>query len=211
MIGKLRGLIDQLADDHAIIDVNGVGYQVFASSRVLGGLQGMSQEVTFWIETHVREDHIHLYGFLSEADRQWFRTLTQVQGVGSKMALSLLGAMSTDEIANAIAAQDKTALTRANGVGPRLAERLITELKNKLPAMAASAISLPVQVSGKGSKAKATPEDPLQAARQEAISALVNLGYTRVDAFSAVARVMQEHEVVSIEQIIPHCLRLLAA
>lgn len=210
MIGKLRGTIDSLTDDHAILDVNGVGYLVFASSRALGRLQDVTGEVTMWIETHVREDHIHLYGFLSEAERQWFRTLTSVQGVGSKMALSLLGALSTDEISDAIAAQDKTMLTRANGVGPRLAERIITELKNKLPTLAA-AMGTPASLEPiKGGKGKAAVE-PGQAARQEAVSALVNLGYARVEAFSAVARAVQESGSEKVEEIIPLCLRYLAA
>lgn len=211
MIGKLRGLLDTTAEDHAILDVNGVGYLVFASSRALGQLQNVQGEVTLWIETHVREDHIHLYGFLTEAERQWFRTLTSVQGVGSKMALSLLGALSTQEISDAIAAQDKTMLTRANGVGPRLAERIITELKNKLPTLAA-ALSIPASLEPvKGGKGKAAPPEPGQAARQEAISALVNLGYGRVDAFSAVARAVQETGAEKVEELIPLCLRYLAA
>lgn len=211
MIGKLRGLIDTIAEDHAILDVNGVGYLVFASSRALGQLQNVQGEVTLWIETHVREDHIHLYGFLTEAERQWFRTLTSVQGVGSKMALSLLGALSTQEISDAIAAQDKTMLTRANGVGPRLAERIITELKNKLPTLAA-ALSIPATLEPvKGGKGKSAPAEPGQAARQEAISALVNLGYARVDAFSAVARAVQETGADKVEELIPLCLRYLAA
>lgn len=212
MIGKLRGTLDSVSDDHAILDVGGVGYLVFASSRALGQLQESAAEVTLWIETHVREDHIHLYGFLSEAERQWFRTLTSVQGVGSKMALSLLSALSMDEISNAIMAQDKTLLTRANGVGPRLAERIMTELKNKLPSLGA-ALSVPVTLEPvKGAKGKTTAAiDEGQAARQEAISALVNLGYSRVDAFSAVARAMQESGAVRVEQIIPLSLRYLAA
>jgi Holliday junction DNA helicase RuvA len=211
MIGKLRGTVDSLADDHAILDINGVGYLVFAASRALGQLQNVQGEVTLWIETHVREDHIHLYGFLSESERQWFRTLTSVQGVGSKMALSLLGALSTQEISDAIAAQDKTMLTRANGVGPRLAERIITELKNKLPTLAA-ALSVPATLEPiKGGKGKAAAVDAGQAARQEAISALVNLGYARVDAFSAVARAVQESGAEKVEEIIPLCLRYLAA
>jgi Holliday junction DNA helicase RuvA len=211
MIGKLRGRLDTVAEDHAILDVNGVGYLVFAASRALAQLQNVQGEVTLWIETHVREDHIHLYGFLSEAERQWFRTLTSVQGVGSKMALSLLGALSTDEISDAIAAQDKTMLTRANGVGPRLAERIITELKNKIPTLAA-ALSVPIALEpSRGGKGKATSPEPGQAARQEAVSALVNLGYARVDAFSAVARAVQESGAEKVEELIPLCLRYLAA
>ena len=213
MIGKLRGMLDTITEDHAILDVNGVGYLVFASSRALGQLQGISGEITLWIETHVREDHIHLYGFLSEADRQWFRTLISVQGVGSKMALSLLGALSTGEIELAIAAQDKTTLTRANGVGPRLAERIVTELKNKLPSIGAS-LSVPATLEpvkgGKG-KGKPAPVDAGNAARQEAVSALVNLGYARVEAFSAVARAAQETGSEKVEELIPLCLRYLAA
>ena len=139
MIGKLRGTIDSVREGHAILDVNGVGYMVFAASSTLGQLEQISGEVSLVIETHVREDHIHLYGFLTEADRSWFTLLTTVQGVGAKMALSIQTCFEADELTTIIAAQDKTAITRAKGVGAKVGERIITELKNKVANMPAGA------------------------------------------------------------------------
>jgi Holliday junction DNA helicase RuvA len=182
MIAALRGTVDQAAEDFVVIDVNGVGYLVFASARTLRGLPPVGSEVRLQIETHVREDHIHLYGFLDAAERDWFRLLLTVQGVGAKVALALLSALSPQELATAIAAQDRTAITRAQGVGPKLGQRLVTELKEKAAAMvmpAALAKRLP------GSEA------PSGSVNEDAVSALVNLGYKRAEAFGAVARATQ--------------------
>lgn len=201
MIGKLRGKVDTVAEDHLILDVNGVGYLVFASSRILSQLADIKGEVTLAIETHVREDHIHLYGFLTEAERAWFKLLTTVQGVGAKMGLSLLGAFSSEELTNMIAAQDVTALTRANGVGKKLAERIVTELKSKVGAIEIkTATFTPAAKAGK--KASSLNED--------AVSALVHLGYSRTEAFQAVARAMNEG-ANTIDEIIKAGLKELAA
>ena len=180
MIAKLKGLLDSFGDDWAVIDVGGVGYLVFASSRTLARLGPAGSGVQLFIETHVREDHIHLYAFADRADQTWFRLLTTVQGVGAKVALALQSALSSDELALAISSGDKAMLTRASGVGPRLAGRLITELKGKSVDIAAS--------SPGGSAASASGGDDGGIA--DALSALVNLGYRRAEAHQALLRVM---------------------
>jgi Holliday junction DNA helicase RuvA len=180
MIALLRGLLESVAEDSAIIDVNGVGYLVFASARTLRALPQPGQHVRLIIETHVREDHIHLYAFGEDNERDWFRLLLTVQGVGAKVALSILSALAPQDIATAIAAQDRTALSRAQGVGPKLAARLLTELKDK-----ASALAFP----GAALRAKAGAEPAT--INEDAVSALVNLGYKRAEAFGAIARAAQ--------------------
>ena len=119
MIAKLRGLLDSFGDDWCIIDVNGIGYHVFCSSRTLNNLNGLGEEVTLLIETHIREDHFHLFGFATELERDWFRLVQTVQGVGAKVALAILSAVGPDELSNSIAAQDKTVVGQATGVGPK--------------------------------------------------------------------------------------------
>ncbi|MEM7172536.1 MAG: Holliday junction branch migration protein RuvA [Pseudomonadota bacterium] len=177
MIGKLTGVLDSSGEDWAMIDVAGVGYVVFASGRTLSSLPPSGGPVSLLIETHVREDHIHLYGFADAGERDWYRLLCTVQGVGSKMALSILSSLPPAELAQTIAAQDKTALTRANGVGPKLAGRILSELKDKT-----GVIAFPVQAArpAGGAATGGLSED--------AISALVNLGYRRAEAFGAVSR-----------------------
>jgi len=176
MIAMLAGLVDQASEDGIVIDVNGVGYLVFASSRTLGRAPARGEPIRLLIETHVREDHIHLYGFVDEAEREWFRLLTTVQGVGARIALAILSALSPEALATAIAAQDKAAITEADGVGPKLGQRIVSELKDKVGGIAlgpAAAISVGA---------------PDGAAAADAVSALVNLGYSRSDAFGAVAQ-----------------------
>ena len=180
MIAKLKGVVDTVDADSAIVDVGGVGYLVSASARTLRELAA-GDGVTVLVETIVREDAIALYGFLETAERDWFRILTTVQGVGARVALSILSTLSPDEIARAIAAQDRATLSRPAGVGPKLAARLATELKDK-------AASFGVAPLGKGVE---TPAMPAGSINEDAVSALVNLGYKRVEAFGAVARVTQ--------------------
>ena len=181
MIAKLKGVIDSVDADSAVVDVGGVGYLVAASARTLRELAA-GDVVTVLVETIVREDAIALYGFLDAAERDWFRILTTVQGVGAKVALSILSTLSPHEIARAIAAQDRATLSRPAGVGPKLAARLATELKDKAAAFGpAPAVKL---VETKGMADGSVNED--------AVSALVNLGYKRVEAFGAVARVTQK-------------------
>ncbi len=178
MIAKLTGIIDSTGDDWAVIDVSGVGYLVYCSARTLRRLKA-GEAASLTIETHVREDHIHLYGFAEPAERVWFRLLTTVQGVGAKVALGILSALSGDELVHAIAAGDKATITRAAGVGPKLAIRLLTELKDKVANMALGPMAI-----------MAGDTAPLDASgvMGEAISALVNLGYSASDAFGAVSR-----------------------
>ncbi|MBM3479000.1 MAG: Holliday junction branch migration protein RuvA [Alphaproteobacteria bacterium] len=179
MIARLSGTIDALERDRAIVDVGGVGYLVRASTRTLGAFAAGDRAVLL-VETIVREDAIDLYAFATAAERDWFRLLTTVQGVGAKVALSLLSALSAPELTRAIATGDRSMITRADGVGPKLANRLASELKDKVSALG---VAMPV-AAGAGAAA------PAQAggAAEDAISALVNLGYRRPEAVAAVER-----------------------
>lgn len=178
MIAKLVGVIDQIGPEAAIIDVSGVGYLAFCSTRTISRLPAVGSVASLLIETHVREDHIHLYGFVDAAERDWFRRLTTVQGVGARLALAILSAVAPDQLGLAILAQDKVALTRAEGVGARLAARIVNELRDKVGDVAAAATSsAPI---APGPDADAGPA-------ADAVSALVNLGYRRIEAFGAVA------------------------
>ena len=183
MIGKLTGAIDSFAGNHVILDVNGVGYVVTCSARTLRRIGPAKSTVSLLIETHVREDAINLYGFADEAEQGWFRLLTTVQGVGAKVALGILGSLAPEGLAQVIAAQDKAALTQADGVGPKLALRLVTELKDKVPAIAMQPAVL--------GKAGTDVGDGLSS---DAVSALINLGYRRAEAFGAVASANQRLE-----------------
>ncbi|HET6376848.1 MAG TPA: Holliday junction branch migration protein RuvA [Methylocella sp.] len=173
MIGKLKGTIDSLGQDHVILDVHGAGFVVHCPGSTLRKLPNPGESAALLIETHLREDSIKLYGFLSEAERDWFRLLQTVQGVGAKVALAIQSALGAPELAGAIARQDKAAIAQAPGVGPKLAARIVAELKDKAAACSA-APSLP-----------ASAEQP--AAVQDAVMALVNLGYGRPQASAAVA------------------------
>lgn len=178
MIGKLRGVVDSRSEDCVILDVNGVGYVVHCSPRTLQGLPGCGEPAVLVIETQLREDSLRLYGFADEAGRDWFRLLQAVQGVGAKLALAIEGALGANGLATAVAAQDKAALARAPGVGPKLAGRIVVELKDKaLPGV------VPGLVPPAGSDAATRPA----AAVEDAITVLVNLGYGRSQAAAAVA------------------------
>ena len=186
MIAKLTGRIDSASSDSVVLDVGGVGYLVFCSARTIAAVGGAAGTVSLPIETHVREDHIHLYGFLDEAERGAFRLLTTVQGVGAKLALAILSVLPADALAQAIAAADRAALTQAPGVGPKLAVRILTELKDK-----AALIAAPFGVAtalAQIAPAAATDAPATGAAAADAVSALVNLGYGRSEAFAAIAR-----------------------
>ncbi|MFC7048613.1 Holliday junction branch migration protein RuvA [Emcibacter nanhaiensis] len=189
MIAKLRGLLDSTGEDWCVIDVNGVGYLVFCSGRTLNHLSTMGETVSLMIDTHVREDHIHLYGFVSELERDWFRLLQTVQGVGAKVALAILSVAGPDELTQSIAAQDKTTVARASGVGPKVATRIVNELKDKVAKFAMA----PVQLGAKGDGAAATASSPETAGEiQDAVSALVHLGYKQADAYVAVSTVARQ-------------------
>ena len=179
MIGKLRGLVDSYGDDFVIIDVQGVGYVVQCSTRTLQALPRAGEATALAIETQVREDAIRLFGFMSDAERDWFRLLQAVQGVGAKVALAILGILPPGDLAQAIALQDKAAVARAPGVGPKLAARITAELKDKAPAFGAID---PVAARLAGDEPRGASKPVL-----DAISALVNLGYGRPQAAAAVA------------------------
>jgi len=180
MIGKLKGIIDSYGEDCIVLDVNGVGYLVHCSSRTLQELPAVGQSATLSIETHVREDQLRLFGFTTDAEREWFRLLQTVQGVGAKVALSVLGTLKPGDLASAIAMRDKATVARAPGVGPKVAERIVTELKDKAPAYAGLDPAV-VRLSG------AVDEKRAPQPVTDAVSALVNLGYGGPQAASAVA------------------------
>jgi len=186
MIGKLSGQVDSSGEGWVIVDVSGVGYLVHCSNRTLASLPGAGESVRLLIETHVREDHIHLYGFLQAAERDWFGLLSTVQGVGVKMTLAILSVLPPSELIQAIAAQDKRALTRANGVGPKLAARIVAELKDKAGKLALG----PAAALVGGTAAAERGGAPVLS--EDAISVLVNLGYQRGEAFGAVAQATRE-------------------
>ena len=186
MIAKLSGLIDSLDEASVVIDVGGVGYLVFCPSRVMASLPGPGEAAALFVETHVREDHIHLYGFASAAERGWFRLLNTVQGVGARVALGILGVASPSDLMQAVASQDKAALAQAPGVGPKLAQRIVNELRDKVAALP-TADGPPA-----GSATIAAPIDTEDAMVGAAVSALVNLGIGRSEAFGAVATVSRD-------------------
>lgn len=176
MFAKLTGTVDTLAEDHLILDVGGVGYLVQASTRTLAGLAA-GAPASLLVETQVGEDHIRLYGFAHGAEQRWFRLLMTVQGVGAKVALAILSILPPDDLVRVIAAQDKAMVSRANGVGPKLAQRIVTELKDKAGALALGAVV----------PAATGVAAPVQGAGTDAVSALINLGYRPVEAASAIS------------------------
>jgi holliday junction DNA helicase RuvA len=185
MIGRLKGVVDAVGEAHVIIDVNGVGYEVSASARTLRTLS-LGQVVSLAIETHVREDAIRLFGFTSEVERAWFRTLQTIQGVGAKVALAVLGTLSPQDLGNAIALSNWAAVEQSPGVGKKLAQRIVSELKDKAPALSVAGLNVPV--SGR----KGGPAAVDNSAAAEAISALTNLGYQPAQASQAVAAAIAE-------------------
>lgn len=209
MIGKLTGKVDSVSDDHAILDVGGVGYLVFASGKTLSAMPEPGGMMSVLVETHVREDHIHLYGFATEAERQWFKTLTTVQGVGVKMGLAILSGMTPEQILTAIAAQDKKAFTAISGVGPKLGERIVTELKTAASKMTGVGFAMPATTGAAGKKTHAKGGTPSPV--EDALSALVHLGYNRSDAFSVVMRVQSAEPAASLDTLIRASLKELAA
>lgn len=196
MIARLTGLLDSAGEDWAVVDVGGVGYLVQCSARTLSQLPGRGERVSLAVETHMRDDRIQLYGFLEQVERDWFRLLTTVQGVGAKVALGLLSVMGPGDLSGAIAAQDRAAISRAQGVGPRLAGRILSELRDRVGGISPSSPS-----SGGGP----APVD-------DAVSALVNLGYGRADAHGAVlAAARSLGDEAAVEDLIRSGLKELAA
>ena len=180
MIGKLRGVVDSYGEDWVIVDVGGVGYQVHCPARTLQALPPVGDTATLSIETYVREDLIRLYGFASDVEREWFRLLMTVQSVGARVALAILGVLKPGDLATAIALQDKATLARAPGVGKKVAERIVAELRDKAPAWS-SADPAVVNLQADLADRRAPT------AVAEAVSALVNLGYAQIQASAAIA------------------------
>ena len=205
MIGKLKGVVDELDDDNLLLDVQGVCYLVFCSQKTLGRLPRKGEATELLIETVVREDLIRLYGFADKAEKSWFSLLTDVQGVGARVALAILSVLTPNELTSAIALQDKASVGRANGVGPKLAQRIVTELKGKVPDLGgvdAGTLGLQ-QALGEGA-ARSTVAD--------AVSALTNLGYSSQQASAALARIVaREGEDLPTEKLIRLGLRELSS
>lgn len=183
MIASLRGVVESVGTDTAVIDVGGVGYLVFCSSRTLSLLSGSGERAHLLIVTHVREDHIHLFGFTTAAEREMFGLLTSVQGVGAKVALAILSVLSAEELVQAVVAEDRTPLARASGVGPKLAGRIVAVLKDRVGDLGMQNIMPAMTVAG------GVVSD---AADETAVSALVNLGFSRAEAFGAVMRASRD-------------------
>ncbi|HEX5600778.1 MAG TPA: Holliday junction branch migration protein RuvA [Hyphomicrobiaceae bacterium] len=208
MIGRLRGKVDAIGESYLIVDVNGVGYEVQASARTLRSLE-LGQEVTLSIETHVREDAIRLFGFTAELERAWFRMLQSVQGVGAKVALGILGTLSAQDLINAIALGNWAAVEKAPGVGRKLAQRIVSELKEKAPQLSMGIRAAPAGVRANGASAASLPQESHVSA--EAISALTNLGYPPQQAAAAIAAAIGElGEAADLAQLIKRGLRELA-
>ena len=183
MIGKLKGTIEEIGEDYALVDVHGVCYVAYCSARTLSKLGSVGEACVLFIETYVREDQIRLFGFMTVLEREWFNLLQTVQGIGAKVALALLSTLTPAELANAIALQDRSAVSRAPGVGPKVAMRIVTELKNKAPAFAGEAINIGLK--------QELGEGVASAPVADAVSALTNLGYSRDQAANAVAAAMK--------------------
>lgn len=208
MIAKLTGLLDSTAENSLILDVNGVGYQIFASRRTLMNAGEVGDRVSLLIDTHVREDHIHLYGFADAVEQQWFRLLTSVQGVGAKVGLAILSVGPPERLGFAIAAGDKGELTRADGVGPKLATRIVTELKDKVGKIDLSGGGVAIKAVKKDAQTQQAPD-----ISHDVVSALVNLGYARGDAYAAVAQARQkanDNEQDNIQALIRLALKELS-
>ena len=222
MIAKLRGIIDTIGEDYCVVDVNGVGYLVFASSKTLARLS-KGKQFSLLIETVVREDSISLFGFYDAWEKEWFLTLTKVQGVGAKVCLSILSALSPSQLAQAVSAQDKNSFTRASGVGPKLAARLVTELKDKI-------VTIPVELTTRADLNQETAaeepsateetevyEDAIQGRIEnpmkldDAISALVNLGYQRLEAYQAVNKANASQPDADVAALIKLALKEFAS
>jgi len=201
MIGLLTGIVVSTDADRCILDVNGVGYLVSASSRTLANLPAAPEKTRLLIETVVREDAIQLFGFLTSDEQEWFRLLTTVQGVGAKVALAILSVATPGDLVLSISAGDKAALTRAAGVGARLAERIVTELKSKVGKMPAGGAT----PAGRSVSSHATTS-----VENDALQALAGLGFRRAEAWPVLSRILVEHEGAALDKVIRLALKDLA-
>jgi Holliday junction DNA helicase RuvA len=197
MIGKLKGLVDNIESDHLIIDVGGVGYIVACSGKTLSKLPSLGEAISLLIETHVREDSINLYGFYDQSERDWFRQLITVKGVGAKLALIILGYLDPSQLNNSLAAQDKQAFKQVSGVGPKLAERIVTELKDKFVA----------NISYDNVIQKSTNIKHENNIQNDAISALTNLGYSKTEAYNITSKILTENNNCSLSELIKLALK----
>lgn len=209
MFARLTGHFEALSQDQAVIDVGGVGYLVQCSRKTMAQIGVEAAHVTLLIETNVREDAIQLYGFQTAQEQVWFRLLTSVQGVGAKAGLAILSVCSIDELSLAIASADKAMITRADGVGPKLATRILTELKDKSASLMTSA--LPGNASMPSTNGQAEGQTVAHDINQDAVSALVNLGYGRGEAYAAVAKLQGQGMQDDIGILIREALKELAA
>ena len=212
MIARLKGLVDSVDEDFAVIDVGGVGYLVHASARTLRRLGAVGTGVALEIETRIREDAFELFGFIDRAERDWFRLLTTVQGVGARVGLAILSVIEPGQLTAVIASKDQKALTAADGVGPKLAARIVNELSGKIGSLSlggGSGVTAADIAPAKGGTSDATATAGKVA--EDAVSALVNLGYKRAEAFTAVMAVRGRlGEGVSLDALIPAALRELS-
>lgn len=218
MIGRLSGVLDYRATDHVLIDVRGVGYLIYCSERTLAALPGPGEAVTLYTDLLVREDLMQLFGFLSLTEKEWHRLLISVQGVGAKASLAILGALGEDGVSRAIALGDWNAVKSAKGVGPKIAQRVVLDLKDKAPSVMALGGSLKQAIDGSrpsaGAPEPAAGQKPMVVeathAQADALSALSNLGYQPSDAAAAVAQAVTDHPDASEAELIRAALKLLA-
>lgn len=217
MIAKLTGILDSVSQNALILDVNGVGYKVNASSRTLSRIGQVGDAVSLLIETQVREDSITLFGFSEQAEQEWYRLLTSVQGVGAKAGLAILSVVPTDKLGFAIASGDKAVLTQADGVGPKLALRILTELKDKAGSIELSASMSSIPSSAAANNAGAATDTAeivdTMSIDHDVVSALVNLGYGRTDAYTAVrqARANDNESTQDLQTLIKLALKELSS
>jgi len=214
MIGKITGRLEYTNSDHVLLDVGGVGYLVYCSDRILSRLPKPGAVISLYTDLLVREDNLQLFGFLTLAEKEWHKLLTTVQGVGAKAALAIQSTLGTEGVQRAITLGDATAIKAAPGVGPKLAQRIVTELKDKAPNMMALGASARVEVEA-GDQVIDDAPSPVEismpatsGAEADALSALVNLGYAQSDAAEAIARV--EGEDLDAGALIKSALKLLA-
>lgn len=204
MIGKLKGIIETVSEGKCLLDVHGVCYLVFASATTLQALPAEGEAAELLIETHVREDHIHLYGFASHEEQVWFTTLLSVNGVGTRMALAILSVLSPDQLITALSSEDKAAFTQVSGVGPKLASRLITELKDKVDTITSGydAASLPKPPQNETEMNAGAANAVSASVLQDSLTALTQLGYSRSEAYRIVSQLAQENPEITVEELI---------
>lgn len=209
MFGKLRGKIDTIFEDRLIVDVGGVGYNVYVSSKTIDLVRDKTDQViSLIIETIVREDHIHLYGFISDLEKTWFNELCKVNGVGSKVALKIMSGLSVSDIVLAISSGDQSLFSKTPGIGPKLAQRIISELKSRV-AKLGNEFSIIKHKSSQGDLVNVSSSSGNQILL-DAVSALENLGYRRSDVYSIASNKIAENSAITLETLITNSLRELS-